>query len=165
MQCSRRDACYAWNYCDNRIGFCYRNSEAGSCRVGAKKQIEELKTLRDEIDMLISNLIKSRKELEVSELNNLVKEVKISRGEIKADDISVKTTEKKILVSIGDRPVSVEPTESRVLIRDKGLEVNASEVMIKENVLSVGGADADNGDTLSEQLPWYNFLTTRSSGN
>ena len=61
--------------------------------------------------------------------------------------------------------MSVEPTESRVLIRDKGLEVNASEVMIKENVLSVGGADADNGDTLSEQLPWYNFLTTRSSGN
>jgi len=183
---------------------------------GEEKQIEELKTLRDEIDGLISNLIKSRKELEVSELNALVKEVKISRGEIKADDISVKTTEKKMLVNIGDRPVSVEPTESRVLIRDKGLEVNASEVMIKENVLSVGGADvkmsasevteklgftpttielreedakavynmtieerrklfgfipfnsqktvtadADNGNTLSEQLPWYNFLTTK----
>ncbi|MDO8264861.1 MAG: DUF6483 family protein, partial [Candidatus Parcubacteria bacterium] len=183
---------------------------------GEEKQIEELKTLRDEIDGLISNLIKSRKELEVSELNTLVKEVKISRGEIKADDISVKTTEKKILVSIGDRPVSVEPTENRVLILDKGLEVNASEVMIKENVLSVGGvdvkmsasevteklniapktielkeentkavynmkieerrklfglipfnsqktitADADNGNTLSEQLPWYNFLTTK----
>ena len=183
---------------------------------GEGKQIEELKTLRDEIDGLISNLIKSRKELEVSELNTLVKEVKISRGEIKADDISVKTTEKKMLVSIGDRPVSVEPTENRVLIRDKGLEVNASEVMIKENVLSVGGADvkmsasevteklglsptaielreedakavynmkieerrklfgfipfnsqktitadADNGNTLSERLPWYNFLTTK----
>ncbi|MDO8601310.1 MAG: hypothetical protein Q7R46_01360, partial [bacterium] len=152
----------------------------------------------------------------VSELDNLVKEVKISRGEIKADDISVKTTEKKMLVSIGDRPVSVEPTASRVLIRDKGLEVDASEVMIKENVLSVGGADvkmsasevieklglvpttielreedaravydmtieerrklfgfipfnsqktvtaaADNGNALSEQLPWYNFLTTK----
>ena len=183
---------------------------------GDEKQIEELKTLRDEIDGLISNLIKSRKELEVSELNALVKEVKVSRGEIKADDISVKTTEKKILVSIGDRPVSVEPTESRVLIRDKGLEVDAFEVMIKENVLSVGGADvkmsasevteklglvpttielreedakavynmkieerrklfgfipfnsqktitadADNGNALSEQLPWYNFLTTK----
>ncbi len=183
---------------------------------GEEKQIAELKTLRDEIDGLISNLIKSRKEMEVSELNTLVKEVKVSRGEIKADNISVKTTEKKMLVSIGDRPVSVEPTESQVLIRDKGLEVNASEVMIKENVLSVGGADvkmsasevteklglaptiielkeenakavynmtieerrklfgfipfnsqktitadADDGNTLSEQLPWYNFLTTR----
>ncbi len=183
---------------------------------GEEKQIEELKTLRDEIDGLISNLIKSRKELEVSELNTLVKEVKISRGEIKADDITVKTTEKKMLINVGDRPVSIEPTESRVLIRDKGLEVNASEVMIKENVLSVGGADvkmsasevteklglvpttielreedakavynmtieerrklfgfipfnsqktitvdADDGNTLSEQLPWYNFLTTK----
>ncbi len=183
---------------------------------GEEKQIEELKTLRDEIDGLISNLIKSRKELEVSELSTLVKEVKVSRGEIKADDISVKTTEKKMLVSIGDRPVSVEPTESQVLIRDKGLEVNVSEVMIKENVLSVGGADvkmsasevteklglvpttielkkedakavynmiikerrklfgfipfnsqktiiadAGNGNTLSERLPWYNFLTTK----
>ncbi|MFH0951422.1 MAG: hypothetical protein V1765_03040 [bacterium] len=182
---------------------------------GEEKQIEELKTLRAEIDGLISNLIKSRKELEVSELNTLVKEVKISRGEIKADDISVKTTEKKILVSVGDRPVSIEPTEDRVLIRDKGLEVDTDEVAIKDNVLSVGGvdvkmsasevteklgltpttielkeentkavynmkinerrklfgfipfnsqkvvtADAKNGNTLSEQLPWYSFLTT-----
>ena len=99
---------------------------------------------------------------------------------------------------------------------DKGLEVDASEVMIKENILSVGGvdvkmsasevaeklnidpkavelkeenakavydmkiderrklfglisfdrqrtvtADAENGNTLSEGLPWYNFLTTK----
>ncbi|MFA6278724.1 MAG: hypothetical protein WCS97_02780 [Candidatus Paceibacterota bacterium] len=183
---------------------------------GEEKQIQELKALRDEIDGLISNLIKSRNELEVSELNTLVKEVKVSRGEIKADDISVKTTEKKMLANIGDRPVSIEPTADQVLIRDKGLEVNTDEVMIKENVLSVGGvdvkmsasevteklglepttielkeedakavytmriderrklfgfipfnsqktvtADAENGDTLSEQLPWYNFLTTK----
>jgi len=183
---------------------------------GEEKQIQELKTLRDEIDGLISNLIKSRKELEVSELNTLVKEVKVSRGEIKADDISVKTTEKKLLVNVGDRPVSVEPTKSQVLIRDKGLEVNTEAVMIKENVLSVGGvdvmmsasevteklglapktielkeenskavydmkieerrklfgfipinsqriitADAENGNALSENLPWYNFMTTK----
>jgi hypothetical protein len=183
---------------------------------GDEKQIQELKTLRDEIDGLISNLIKSRKELEVSELNTLVKEVKVSRGEIKADDISVKTTEKKMLVSVGNRPISVEPTTSQVLIRDKGLEVNTNEVSIKENVLSVGGvdvkmsasevteklglapktielkqentkavydmkieerrklfgfipftsqrtvtADAENGNTLSERLPWYNFMTTK----
>lgn len=183
---------------------------------GEEKQIQELKTLRDEIDRLISNLIKSRKELEVSELNTLVKEVKVSRGEIKADDIAVKTTEKKMLINVGDRPVSVEPTVSQVIIRDKGLEVSADEVMIKENVLSVGGVDvkmsasevsenlgftpatielneendkavytmkikerrklfwfiplnvsrtvavdAENGNTLSEQRPWYSFLTTK----
>ncbi|MDO8504181.1 MAG: hypothetical protein Q7S60_05910, partial [bacterium] len=183
---------------------------------GEEKQIEELKILRDDIDGLFSNLIKSRKELEVSELDYLVKEVKVSRGEIKADDISVKTTEKKILVNVGDRPVSIEPTANQVIIRDKGLEVNTAEVMIKKNVLSVGGvdvkmsasevaekldiapkvvelkeenakavygmkieerrklfgfipfnrqrtitADAENGNTLSEGLPWYNFMTTK----
>src|SRR3989338_4253740 len=75
---------------------------------GGEKQIEELKALRDEIDGLISSLIKSRKEIEVSELNTLVKEVKVSKGEIKADNIAVKTTEKRMLVNIGDRPVSIE---------------------------------------------------------
>jgi len=108
---------------------------------GEEKQIEELKALRDEIDGLIANLIKSRKELEVSELNTLATEVKVSRGEIKADNIAVKTTEKKILVNVGDRPVSVEPTASQVLIRDKSLEIKTDEVVIKENVLSVGGVE------------------------
>ncbi len=108
---------------------------------GEEKQIEELKALRDEIDGLITNLIKSRKELEVSELNNLVTEVKVSQGEIKADNVAVKTTEKKMLVNVGNRPVSVEPTASQVLIRDKGLEVRTDEVTIKENVLSVGGTE------------------------
>jgi len=108
---------------------------------GKEKQIEELKSLRDEIDGLIANLIKSRKELEVSELNNLVTEVKVSRGEIKADNIAVKTTEKKTLVNMGDIPVSIEPTASQVLIRDKDLEVKTNEVTIKENVLSVGGVE------------------------
>jgi len=117
-----------------------RIEKATSLR-GEEKQIQELKALRDEIDGLISTLIKSRKELEVSELNTLVKEVKVSRGEIRADEISVKTTEKKILLNIGDRPVSVEPTAKQVLIRDQGLEVNADEIMIKENILSVGGVD------------------------
>ena len=108
---------------------------------GTEKQIEELKELRDEIDGLIAKLIKSRKELEVSELDTLVTEVKVSRGEIKADNIAVKTTEKKMLLIMGDRSVSIEPTEHRVLIRDKGLEIKTDEVMIKENVLSVGGAE------------------------
>ena len=108
---------------------------------GGEKQIEELKALRDEIDGLIANLIKSRKELEVSELNNLVTEVKVSRGEIKADNIAVKTTEKKILVNVGASPVSIEPTASQVLIRDKGLEIKTDEVAIKGNALSIGGVE------------------------
>ena len=120
---------------------------------GGEKQIEELKALRDEIDGLIANLIKSRKEIEVSELNTLVKEVKVNRGEIKADNIAVRTTEKKILVNIGDRPVSIKPTASQVLIQDKGLEVKTDEVVIKENVLSVGGVEVKmSASEIAEKL-------------
>lgn len=122
------------------IGAYYKTRlEKTASAKGTEKQIEELKTLRGEIDELISNLIKSRKELEVSELNTLVKEVKVSRGEIKADNVAVKTTGKKMLINLGDRPVSIEPTASQVLIRDKGLEVKTDAVTMKENVLSVGG--------------------------
>ncbi len=105
------------------------------------EQIENLKTLREEIDELIEKLIRSRKEIEAGELGNLITEIKVSQGEIKADDIVVKTTKKKILMRIGDKPISIEPTEEDVLIRDSGLEVKAREVSIKENVLRVGEAN------------------------
>lgn len=180
-----------------------------------EQQIQALISLRNEINGFISDLIKSRSELEVSELETLVKEVTISQGEIQADDIIVQTTEKKLLLNVGDRPVSIEPTTSQVLIRDQGLEVNTIGVTIEDNVLSVGGApvnisasevteqlnltptvielteendqavysininerrklfglfpfnnqrtvtvDAGNGQTISNDLPWYRFLTT-----
>lgn len=190
--------------------------KVSSIKNGGENQIQELKALRNEIDKLISNLIKSRNELEAGELNTLVKEVKVSQGEINADNIKVETTGKKIFVDVGDRAVSVEPTVDQVLIRDKGLKVNTDEVMIKENVMSVGGvpvemsasevaeklgllpttielkkenenavynmqinerrklfglipfnsektvtANAQNGEVLGENHPWYNFLTTK----
>ena len=46
-----------------------------------------------------------------------------------------------MLANMGDRPVSIEPTASQVLIRDKSFEIKTDEVVIKENVLSVGGVE------------------------
>ena len=184
--------------------------------VDIDKQIESLKILRGEVDQLIERLLKSRKEIEVGEFGNLITEIKLSQGEIKADNIVVKTTEKKILMEVGDKSISVEPTENDVLIRDSGLEVKATELSIKENVLRVGTAevkvaasdvvkklkvlpisvelkeedkiavykmkveeprklfgfipltiqktittDADEGNLLKEDQPWYTFLTTK----
>lgn len=105
------------------------------------EQIQYLKTLRGEIDILIERLIKSRKEIEAKELSNVVTEIKISKGEIKADDVVVKTTTKKMLMKVGDKPISIEPTEQDVLIKDSGLEVKVEEISIKENVLRVGAAE------------------------
>lgn len=108
---------------------------------GTEKQIEVLKTLRDEIDGMIAKLIKNRSELTVSELSTLVTEVKVSQGEIKADNIAVKTTGNKLLINVGNTSVSIEPTEKQVLIRDGDLEVHTDEAVIRGSTLSVGGVD------------------------
>ncbi len=108
---------------------------------GDEKQIEDLKTLRNEIDELITKLIKGKKEFGGDELGTLVTEVKVSKGEIKADNVAVEATGKKIFTNMGGSSVSVEPTASQVLILDKGLKVNAKEVTIKENKISVGNIE------------------------
>lgn len=124
------------------IGLYYRaRIERITTATDIDKQIQELKMLREEIDHLIEKLIRSRKEIEAGELGNLVTEIKVSRGEIKADDIIVKTTTKKMLIDVGDKPISIEPTKKDVLIKDGGLEVKAEEVFIKENILRVGGSN------------------------
>lgn len=113
----------------------------------AEVQIQKLKSLKGEIDELIAKLIKGRKEIEASELGNAVAEIKVSRGEIKADDVSVKTTDKKIFVNVGESSVSVAPTSRRVEIieikdsDDTELKVTASEVSIKDNALLVGNSE------------------------
>ncbi len=104
-------------------------------------QVGKLKALRDDIDHLIEGLIKGRKEIESGELSNLVTEVKVSPGEIRADNIVVKTLDTKILMDLGNKPVSINPTASQVLIKDRGLEVMAAEVSIVDNVLKVGNSE------------------------
>lgn len=107
----------------------------------AEAQIQNLQSLKSEIDELIAKLLKGRKEIEVSEFDNVVSEIKVSKGEIKADDVAIKTTDKKIFVNVGNTSVSVAPTSRQVLIQDKNLEVAVSEVSIKDNALRVGASE------------------------
>jgi len=145
----------------------------------------------------------------------LVTKISVSAGEINADNVQIRTIGKKVLASINNKPISIEPTEKEVLIKDENLDVNAVAVSIQENVLRVGNsevkltasdvvdklkitpkeielmeenakavykikaeenrkllgfipikignaltADAENGNVLEEQKPWYTFLTT-----
>lgn len=112
-----------------------------------EEQIQNLKSLKEEVDELIANLIKGRKEIEASELSNAVTEIRVSRGEIKADDVVIKTTDKKILLTISDKPISVEPTVEGVIIRGwnpdgkEAIEVKAEEISIKDNILRVGNSE------------------------
>ena len=110
-----------------------------------QNQIQNLRLLKEEIDELIMKLIKGRKEIEVSELSNTVTEIKVSRGEIKADDVVIKTTDKRILVNIGDKPISIMPTARRVEIIEikdgDDIKVTATEVSIKDSILRVGNSE------------------------
>lgn len=111
------------------------------------EQIQNLRSLKEEINELIVKLIKGRKEMEVSELASIVTEIKVSRGEIRADDVVVKTMDKKIFLTVGDRPASVEPTARGVIVRGwdpdgkETVEVEAAEISIKDNMLRVGNSE------------------------
>lgn len=104
------------------------------------EQIKELKALREDIDKLIVELIKSREEINAAEIGGLT-EIKISRGEIKANDVAITTTGKKILVDVGTKQLSMEPTETQVLIRDEDLKVTAEEISVKDATLMVGNSE------------------------
>lgn len=108
----------------------------------ADVQVAKLKILKSEVDELVGKFLKGRKELEASELSGAVTEVKINRGEIRVDDVAIKTADKKILLNIGEKAVSVAPTDKGVIIKDENLAVTASqEVSIKEQVLRVGKSE------------------------
>jgi len=105
----------------------------------ATSQLQQLQTLQTEVKDLVGNFIKSRKEVESTELGGLVKKIDIQPGEIKADDVTVSTNDKKIFIGLGNKPVSVEPTAGQVTMQDQNIHVGVSGgVSIKDNVLSVG---------------------------
>ncbi|MFH1192982.1 MAG: hypothetical protein V1656_01535 [Candidatus Jorgensenbacteria bacterium] len=103
----------------------------------AESQIQQLKVLQGEKDALTEQLIKSRKEIEATELNALEKEVTVTSGRIRAGDVTVDTTGKKVLINVGATPVSVEPTAGGVIIREK-MEIKIDGVSIENNKLKVG---------------------------
>ncbi len=104
-------------------------------------QIENLKALKQEVNSLTSQFVKSRKEIEASELTDLAKEIKVSAGEIKADEVTVNTIGKKILLNVGEKSVSVEPSAKGVLLKEKTMETRANEVFIKDGILNVGNSE------------------------
>jgi len=101
-------------------------------------QIEKLKELKQDKDKMVGELIKNRNEIESSELNTLSKEIKVSNNKITVDNVVVETTGKRILLNVGNSPVSVEPTQNSVIIKDKNLEIKTDGVSIKNNFLVVG---------------------------
>ncbi len=106
-----------------------------------EEQIKNLKFLRDEIDNLIERLLKSKDVITINYVSGLVEKININPGMIKADNVQIKTIGKRVLISVNNKPITIEPREKEVLIKDGNLEVKTSAISIQDNVLRVGNAE------------------------
>ena len=109
--------------------------------IDAKERIRELKELRNEIDKLIEELIKSRDEIKIDDVDELVTKIKVKPTKIEADDVIVSTTEKDIIAKVNDKELKIRPAKTHVIILDKALEVNAPEVSIENDTIKVGNSE------------------------
>ncbi|MDP3052461.1 MAG: hypothetical protein Q8N22_00700 [bacterium] len=106
------------------------------------QQVKELQTLKYEKTQMVGDLIKNRNEIEASEINQVATDIKVSKNEMKIDNvIIVEATGKRILLNVGDRPISVESNGSIVIIKDKNLEVTTDNVSISDNLLKIGNVE------------------------
>lgn len=106
-----------------------------------EKQIASLKELRNEIDQLIEELIKSKSEISTEEVSGLVETIEVRPGEVKMDKVVVKTVDKSIVARLDNKELSIKPTEAQVIIHDENLEIKASELSIENEVLRVGSSE------------------------
>lgn len=104
-------------------------------------KIYELKELRAEIDRLIESLLKNKDEIKLKEISSIVETVEIRPREIKADNVAVTAVNKKIGIKVNEKDLKIMPTETQVIIQDGNLEIKASELSIKKEVLKVGNSE------------------------
>lgn len=105
------------------------------------QQVEKLQALKQEKNQLVGDLIKNRNEIEATEINQVATDVNVNKNEIRVDNVTVEAIGKKILLNVGDRPISVESGGNQVLIKDKNLEVTTDNVSISNNSLKIGGIE------------------------
>ena len=124
------------NYYKVKIG------EVASEEINKEEKVVKLKELRQEIDELIRELIKAKDELNSQEIQELVEEVKVKAGEIKADNVVVKTTGKKMITTLNEKSLEIKPTKKEVIIKDKEVEVKAKEITINsDGTMMVGNSE------------------------
>jgi len=105
-------------------------------------QIKDVSALKSEVSGLVNNFIKNRKEVEATELKGLIKKIDVAPGQIKADNITVTTTDKKIFTDLGNQAVSIEPNQNQVTINDQNIKVETKEnISITDNKMQVGDAE------------------------
>jgi hypothetical protein len=120
-----------------------RIAEIVTEEVAIEKQIASLEELRDEIDRLIEELIKSKAEISAEEVSGIVNKIVVRPGEVRMDKVVVKTLDKSVLARIDNKELAIKPAEARVIIRDANLEIEAPELSIENEVLRVGDSEVN----------------------
>jgi len=118
-----------------------RIAEIAIEEVEIEKHIASLKELRNEIDKLIEELIKSKSEISIEEVSGLVERIEVRPGEVKMDKVVVKTVDKSIVARLDNKELAIKPTEAQVIIHDENLEIKAPELSIENEVLRVGTSE------------------------
>ncbi len=103
-----------------------------------KQQIAEYsEKCQAQINALPEENIQEIKTVEI----NSSSQIRIKPGEMNIDNVTLKTTDRRILVNVGDRQINIRPRETEVVINDGNLLVTAEEVSIEENTLRIGNSD------------------------
>jgi hypothetical protein len=118
-----------------------RIAEIATEEVEIEKQVAELKELRNEIDELIEELIKSRAEISAEEVSGLVAKIEVRPGEVCMDGVVVKTINKSVVARINNDNVEIKPTEAQVILQDRNLTVKTPELSIENDTLRVGDSE------------------------
>lgn len=118
-----------------------RIAEIATKEVEIEKQIAILKELRNEIDRLIEELIKSKDKINTEEVSGLVTRIEVRPGELKMDKAVVKTVAKSVLTRVNNRDLEIKPTRTEVIIQDGTLQVKAAELSIEAEILRVGNSE------------------------
>jgi hypothetical protein len=118
-----------------------RIAEIATEEVEIEKQVALLKELRNEIDELIEELIKSKAEISAEEVSGLVAKIEVRPGEVCMDGVVVKTMNKSVVARINNENVEIKPTEAQVILQDGNLIVKTPELSIENDALRVGDSE------------------------
>ncbi len=118
-----------------------RIAEIAARDVEVEEKIASLKELRGEIDRLIAELIKSKDKISIREVSGLVTKIEVRPGELKMDNVVVKTVAKSVTATVNNRDLEIKPTGIEVIIQDGTLQVKAAELSIEAGILRVGNSE------------------------
>ena len=111
-----------------------RIAEIATKEVEIERRIAILQELRNEIDRLIEELIKSKDKINTREVSGLVTKIEVRPGELRMDKAVVKTITKSVLTRINNRDLEIKPTRTGVILQDGTIQVRAAALSIEGEV-------------------------------